>query len=98
MAVTALLDLHLRADALDQAPAIIAATLEDTRAFDGNLGIEVLTDVADPTHVTIVEHWESMQHDDAYRAWRATPEGASSLGDVLAGPPTLWRYEIQSTL
>jgi hypothetical protein len=39
-----------------------------------------------------------MRHDDAYRAWRATPEGASNLGDVLAGPPTLWRYETQSTL
>lgn len=98
MAVTALLDLHLRGDAVAEAPATIAAVLKDTRAFAGNLGIEVLTDVADPTHVTIVEHWESMQHDDAYRAWRATPEGASNLGDVLAGPPTLWRYETQSTL
>jgi quinol monooxygenase YgiN len=98
MAVTALLDLHLKADRIADAPAVITAVLTDTRAFDGNLGLEVLEDVADPAHVTIVEHWASIEHDDAYRAWRATPEGASNLGDVLAGPPSLWRYETQSTL
>ena len=91
MPVTALLDLHLRPDALDEASSIIAATLKDTRAFTGNLGIEVLADVADPTHVTIVEHWESMQHDDAYRAWRATPEGASNLRTIVAAAPVLTR-------
>jgi quinol monooxygenase YgiN len=98
MAVTAFLDLHLRADALEEAPAVLAAVLADTRAFDGSQGIEVLRDVANPAHVTVVERWESLQHDDAYRAWRATPEGASDLGRVLAGPPTLWRYETHSTL
>lgn len=98
MAVTAFLDLHLRDDALDEAPAVLAAVLADTRAFDGSLGIEVLQDVAEPTHMTVVEHWASLQHDDAYRAWRATPEGASDLGRVLAAPPTLWRFETHSTL
>jgi quinol monooxygenase YgiN len=98
MAVTALLDLHLAADALEKAPAVILEVLAATRGFDGNLGVEVLEDVADPAHVTIVEHWASIEDDDAYRAWRATPEGASKLGEVLAGPPTLWRYTTQSRL
>jgi quinol monooxygenase YgiN len=98
MAVTALLDLHLRADKVADAPAVIAAVLADTRAFDGNLGLEVLEDVADPTHLTVVEHWGSIEQDDAYRAWRATPDGASALGELLAGPPTLWRYTTRSAL
>ena len=97
MAVTALLDLHLRADKVDEAPAAIAVILKDTRAFEGNQGLEVLVDVTDPAHVTIVEHWASMDRDDAYRAWRATPEGATNLGDLLAAAPTLTRYETQST-
>lgn len=97
MAITAFLDLHLRPEAVDRAPEVLAATLEQTRAFDGSLGLEVLRDVADATHLTVVERWESLQHDDAYRAWRATPDGASGLGDVLAAPPTLLRYETQST-
>ncbi|WP_375387085.1 putative quinol monooxygenase [uncultured Amnibacterium sp.] len=98
MPVTSLLELHLREDRLDEAPALIDAILQQTRAFDGNRGLEVVEDVADRTHVTVVEHWESLQHDDAYRAWRATPEGASNLGDLLAGPPVLTRYEVRSTL
>jgi hypothetical protein len=34
--------------------------------------------------VVIYETWESIEHDGAYRAWRATPEGASDLGSILA--------------
>lgn len=98
MAVTALLDLKLRADKLADAPAAIAAILQQTRAFEGNEGLEVLVDVTDPTHLTVVEHWTSLERDEAYRAWRATPEGASNLGELLAGPSTLTKYETQSTL
>jgi quinol monooxygenase YgiN len=98
MAVTSLLELHLRQDRLADAPAAIDAILRDTRAFDGNVGIEVLEDVKDPAHLTIVEHWESLEHDDAYRAWRATPEGASGLGALLDAPSVLTRYATRSTL
>jgi hypothetical protein len=77
MAVTSLLDMNISPASLAEAPAIIAEVLIATRAFDGNLGVEVLVDA----------------HDNAYRAWRATPEGASALGSILAGPPTLTRFE-----
>jgi quinol monooxygenase YgiN len=98
MAVTALLDLHLRADRVADAPAALGAILHDTRAFEGNLGLEVLVDVTDPAHITVVEHWASIERDDAYRAWRDSPEGATNLGELLASAPTLTRYETQSTL
>ncbi len=92
MTFTALLELTLQAERLADAPAVLAKTLEATRAFAGNLGIEVLYDVADPTHVVVRELWESLGHDDAYRAWRATPEGASDLRALLAAPPRLTRW------
>ena len=93
MAVTSLLDLTIAPASLADAPAIIAQVLTATRAFAGNLGVEVLVDVANPAHFVAVETWESIEHDDAYRAWRATPEGASALGSILAGAPTLTRFE-----
>jgi quinol monooxygenase YgiN len=98
MTTTALLDLHVRSDRLADAPRIIDAVLRDTRAFQGCLGVEVLADVADAAHVTIVERWASLEHDDAYRAWRATPAGASGLADLLDRPAALTRYGTRSTL
>lgn len=91
MAITSLLDLRLRPEAVPDAPDVLTATLVATRAFPGCLGIEVMVDTADETHIVVVETWESLEADDAYRAWRATPAGASNLGTLLAGAPQLTR-------
>ena len=89
MATTALLDLQLKADSLETAHKVIHETLVATRAFPGCLGVTVLVDSADPAHVIIHETWESIEHDQAYRNWRSTPEGASALGSILAAPRKL---------
>ena len=85
MATIAILELQLKPDALDSAHKVISETLAATRAFPGCLGVTVLVDSDDPAHVAIYETWESIERDRAYRAWRATPEGASELGSILAG-------------
>ncbi len=92
MATTAILELQLKPDALETAHEVIHTTLTATRAFPGCLGVTTLVDSADPTHVAIYETWESIEHDQAYRAWRATPEGASGLGAILAAPLKLTQY------
>ncbi|MHA3702840.1 putative quinol monooxygenase [Jatrophihabitans sp. YIM 134969] len=89
MAVTALLDLRFDPDRIEESHRVLDETLVATRAFDGNVGIEVMADVHDPAHVVVVEHWQSADHDAAYRAWRATPEGASGLGSVVVAAPVL---------
>jgi quinol monooxygenase YgiN len=91
MTVTSLLDLRFAADHLEDGPRALLDILADTRAFDGCLGVHVVADVTDSAHVIAVEHWESFEHDEAYRAWRAGP-GASGLGDYLARPPVQTRY------
>jgi heme oxygenase (mycobilin-producing) len=87
--ITALLDLRLKTDSLETAHKMMHATLTDTRAFPGCLDVTVLVDSDDPTHVVVHETWESIEHDRAYRAWRASPEGASDLRSILAEPPRL---------
>ena len=84
MATIAILDLQLKPDSLETAHEVIHATLTGTRAFPGCLGATVLIDSDDPAHVIIYETWESIERDRAYRAWRASPEGASALGSILA--------------
>jgi heme oxygenase (mycobilin-producing) len=84
VATIAVLDLQVKADSLETAHQVIHATLTDTRAFPGCLGVTVLIDSDDSAHVVVYETWESIEHDRAYRAWRATPEGVSDLGSILA--------------
>lgn len=84
MATVAILELQIKADALENAHKVIHETLAATRAFPGCLGVTVLNDSDDPAHVAIYETWESIERDQAYRAWRATPEGASDLGSIVA--------------
>lgn len=92
MPVTAHLDLNVKAEALPTAPAVLRDILSDPRAFDGCLGVDVLVDSADPAHFLVVEQWVSMEHDAAYRAWRAG-DGASGLAELLAAPPVLTHFE-----
>jgi len=94
VAITAILELQLKADSLETADEVIRATLTDTRAFPGCLGVTVLVDSGDPAHVVLYETWESIEHDRAYRAWRATPEGASDLGSIMAAAPKLTLFAV----
>jgi quinol monooxygenase YgiN len=89
VAITSILDLQLKPEALDTASEIIHETLQATRAFPGCYHVAVLVDSDDPAHVILYETWESVEHDRAYRAWRATPEGASNLRSILAATPKL---------
>jgi heme oxygenase (mycobilin-producing) len=94
VATNALLELQLKADSLETAHKVIHETLAATRAFPGCLGATVLVDSADPAHVVVYETWESIEHDQAYRQWRRTPEGASGLGPILAAPPKLTIFTV----
>ena len=93
MAITSILDLQLKSESLDSAQQVLRETLVATREFPGCLGVTVLVDNDDPAHVVLLEKWESVDHDRAYRAWRATPEGASGLGEILAAAPKLTHFK-----
>lgn len=92
MTITALLDLTLLPASVIDAPSVLRDTLQATRAFPGCLGAEVLVDSDDATHIVLLERWDSLASDAAYRAWRATPDGASKLGTLLASPPRLSKF------
>jgi heme oxygenase (mycobilin-producing) len=94
VAITSILELQLKAGSLETADEVIHATLTDTRAFPGCLGVTVLVDSDDPAHVVLYEMWESIEHDRAYRAWRATAEGASDLGSIMAAAPKLTLFTV----
>lgn len=79
-------------DAAEAAP-IARETLAQTAAREGCEGLEVLIDDSDPLKWTVVEKWASVELRNAYVAWRATPEGANRLGEIMAAPPVFRTFE-----
>jgi len=92
MPVTVLLELKLKPDAVPAARDLMRRTLQDTRAFDGNVRTDVLVDDDDDSHWIIYELWESVEHDEAYRRFRAGEGRVIELPPLLAAPPVKTRY------
>ena len=92
MPITVILELRLKPEAVPAARDLMRRTLQVTRAFEGNLGIEVLVDQDDEAHWIINELWETVEHDDAYRRFRAGEGKVTELPPLLAAPSVKTRY------
>lgn len=75
------------------AAAVLDATLATTRTFAGLERVDVLQSPDDENSWTAYEVWSSEADEQAYRDFRATPEGADpALSGALTAPPTLQRF------
>jgi quinol monooxygenase YgiN len=92
MSVTVILELNFKPQEVAAGRELMGRVLQDTRAFDGNLGIDVLIDEDDEAHWIVYEVWESVEHDQAYRAFRAGEGKITELPALLASPPVKTRY------
>ncbi|MFD1722735.1 putative quinol monooxygenase [Amnibacterium endophyticum] len=82
------LRVELAPDAAERGLAVLQQALVDTRAFEGCGNVRPFVDPGDPSKVVVREEWASREREDAYVAFRATPEGAiDGFADVLAAPP-----------
>jgi quinol monooxygenase YgiN len=92
MPVTVILELKLKPESVPAARDVMRRALQDTRSFDGNLRTEVLVDEDDEAHWLIYELWDSVEHDEAYRSFRAGEGRLTELPPLLAAPPVKTRY------
>ena len=92
MAVTVLLELRFKPEEVGAGRELMGRVLQDTRAFDGNLQTDVLVDADDEAHWVIYEVWDSVEQDEAYRAFRAGEGKITQLPPLLAAPPVKTRY------
>ncbi|MGO8772395.1 MAG: putative quinol monooxygenase [Mycobacterium sp.] len=92
MPVTVILDLTFKPDAVAAARDVMGRALQDTRAFAGNLQTDVLVDEDDEAHWLIYELWDTVDHDEAYRTFRAGEGRLMELPPLLAAPPVKTRY------
>lgn len=92
MPITVILELKLKPESVPAARDVMRRALQDTRAFDGNLGTDVLVDEDDEAHWIVYERWETVEHDEAYRRFRAGEGQLTELPPLLAAPPVKTRY------
>jgi quinol monooxygenase YgiN len=92
MPVTVMLELRFKPDAVPAAREVMGRALQATRAFAGNLGTDVLLDEDDEAHWLIYELWDTVEHDEAYRAFRAGEGRITELPPLLAAAPVKTRY------
>ena len=96
MAVASIVRFTFREDVRDEIPALVDDMLRVTRSFAGLERLDILLDDADPDTWTLYEIWADRASEDAYRAFRATPEGAiARLGEVLVAPPILENFVVR---
>ena len=60
------------------------AVLTDTRAYDGCIKVDVYQDEYAST-VTLVEEWESLEHQQKYLSWRIETGIQEATRDILEG-------------
>jgi quinol monooxygenase YgiN len=92
MTVTVILELRFKPDEVAAGRELMGRALQDTRAFGGNLRTDVLVDDDDEAHWLIYELWETVEHDEAYRRFRAGEGRLTELPPLLAAPSVKTRY------
>jgi quinol monooxygenase YgiN len=92
MTVTVVLELRFKPESVAAGRELMGRALQDTRAFDGNLSTDVLLDETDEAHWLIYELWDTVEHDEAYRKFRAGEGQLTQLLPLLAATPVKTRY------
>lgn len=93
MPVMVILELHIKPEAVDDVVAGLAADLPDTRAYEGNLSVEVLRNQADSGHITLVERWQERANQEKYIAWRTETGSMERTVAASSSPPTITYYD-----
>ncbi|MGA8250735.1 MAG: antibiotic biosynthesis monooxygenase [Mycobacterium sp.] len=92
MPITVILELKVKPESVREAQDVMGRALQDTRSFEGNLRTDVLVNEDDEAHWVIYELWDSVEHDEAYRRFRAGEGRIAELPPLLAAPPVKTRY------
>jgi quinol monooxygenase YgiN len=89
MPVISILECQFKPEHADAGAEWLNRVLAATRGFEGCLGVEVIQDHEDPARLVAVERWASLEHDRAYRAWRAGEGRVQDGSELFDGPMKL---------
>ena len=65
---------------------MLGGALYDTRARDGNEGVETFVEHCDNS-ILLIEDWQTVDHHKAYIKWRVETGLGKLIGPFMSGPP-----------
>lgn len=68
---------------------LMNAVLPDTRAYKGNLKVDVWTLEDDDSQVWLYEEWETKDDQASYFGWRLETGMMDAIGPFMAGDPRI---------
>ena len=77
---------------------LLKSILPDTRAFDGNLGQSLASDVEDSDKIEGFGRWESKEKFEAYFQWRVDTGFLDKLSEYLAAEPVVRIHKVEIVL
>jgi quinol monooxygenase YgiN len=84
--VTVIAHLDIARTAIDRAVVLLDGYVATSRQQQGNLDVEVLRQVSNPNHFTLVENWASRSAYDAHLGSAASREFHRQLDPLLGSP------------
>jgi len=85
-----------KADKVEALHRLAISLLEPTRKEAGCVNYQLLHNAADPTDFTFVEEWSSSAELDAHFTTPHVVNALGELGDILATPADIRRYQTLS--
>ena len=73
---------------------LMNSVLPDTRAFKGNLKVDVWTPEDDDSQIWLYEEWETKDNQASYFKWRMETGLMDAIGPFITGDPRIaWLAE-----
>jgi quinol monooxygenase YgiN len=94
MGVLVLIELRVKPESIDAMKTWLKDGLPDTRSAEGREGVTVHANLEDRSNFVLVEHWNSKEQYEKYRAWRAEKGDHARLVGMLSGNLSVRSFEI----
>ena len=91
MAEKMILEVPVHPERREEFLKMLPGVLPETRAYDGNISVEVWTPEGDESSVWLYEEWENREKQAAYFNWRMETGLIDKLAPFLKGEPkVIW--------
>ena len=95
MTTIVILDIPATAQTRGAVLETLREALDDTRAFEGCEGLELLVNQDDNANIIVYERWRSRKDYDNYFAWRQKSGFSASFRALFPGAPTVRKFDIE---